>query len=89
MTREELTKYIEQNRNEVVQLILDIRYEFIKQDFEELGESDILRLYMEGNGDYAVPERLSSEQMVDELLDAIDAFKQGQLTLSKLADLSE
>lgn len=89
MTREELTKYIEQNRNEVVQLILDIRYEFIKQDFEELGESDILRLYMEGNGDYAVPERLTSEQMVDELLDAIDAFKQGQLTLSKLADLSE
>ncbi|WP_130537856.1 hypothetical protein [Thiomicrorhabdus indica] len=89
MTREELTKYIEQNRKEMDQLILDNRYEFIKQDFEELGESDILRLYMEGNGDYAVPERLTSEQVVVELLDAIDAFKQGQIELPKLADLSE
>lgn len=89
MTREELTKYIEQNREEIDQLIFDIRYEFIKQDFEELGESDILRLYMEGNGDYAAPERLSSEQVVVELLDAIDAFKMGQLELSKLAGFSE
>ena len=84
MNQEALIKYIENNRSEVNDLIQEIRYEFIQQDFQELGESDVLLLYLDGKGAYATPENLTLAQILEELTDAIDAFKDHQLSCAGL-----
>lgn len=89
MNSQALKNYIEQNRENANELIREVRYAFIQQDFQELGESDVLQLYLEGKGAYAVPEKLTEIQIFEELTDAMKVLKSNQSSNEVMKNMFE